>query len=261
MKELHNAGELAQLIELYKVDKITEHAIEKELSMRLQELAGPVEIMVKIVEDKQSNTNVTFGVATLPEFGLDRAKVTIVVEKNTIKTLFTSQEVLLILVNEIIEVQKILKKYSEFNIKFVGTEITLDITLRFYLELYKHTLENIHSKLPEISKKIREKKFMASPEEIDEEIAMIDSANERMDMIIERLKVKDHLPEVFIQAAMDLVKEIRASYSGGNGAEIIDPEKPSMNTFRGKALALSDRTYTNIKGKEISPFYKPNSNL
>jgi len=261
MKELRNASELAQLIELYKVDKLSQHAIEKELSLRIQEITEPVEIMIKIVEDKQSTTNATFGVATLPEFGLERAKVTVLIEKNAIKTLFTSEEMLLILINEALELQKVLRKYSEFNLKFVGTEITLDITLRFYLDLYKQTLENIFFKLPQIGKKIKEKKFMVTPEEIQEEIELIDSSNERMDMIIERLKVKDHLPEIFIDEAIDLVSQIRASYAGGKGAEIIDPEKPSMNTFRGKALTLTDRTYTNIKGKQISPFYKPNSNL
>jgi hypothetical protein len=260
MKELSNAKELAQLIELYKVNKLSEHAIEKELSLRLQELAGPVDIMIKIIEDKQSTTNSTFGIATLPEFGLNRAKVSILIEKNAIKTLFSSEEMLLVLINEVLEVQKILKKYSEFNLKFVGTEVTLDITLRFYLELYKQTIENLFFKLPAIAKKVLENKSMVTPENIQEEIDLIDSARERMDIIIERLKVKDHLPEVFIQEAISLVKHIRAGYTGGPGAQVIDPEVPSMNTFRGKALSLSDKTYTNMKGKEISPFYKPNTN-
>jgi hypothetical protein len=263
MKELKNLVALAQMIELYKSGKISELALEKELTLAFAEAVAPVDILVKIIKnDGVGTSGRTFGVTSLPETAGTKNRVTIIVDNESIKNVLSPKDVLTLIALEAKDIQNTLKEYSKFIIKHTGSEVSVLKTLELFLELRKESIERLRDNLNELYEKLLENKTIVSEEDLDKELEKLESTTDRLDVVIEHLIVTDALPKLFVEKAQELARTL----TGISNQEKIDDtnfkiahEEPVMNQFQQQRRALSDGTYQK-PGKKIAYDYKPDTN-
>jgi hypothetical protein len=252
--------ELAQLVELYKSGKITEYSFERELANNIEKITYPTKVSVSLITDKNAN-NLTFGITTLPEIG-QKATITLLLDKEVIiNNILSLEDVVKIVINEAQNYQQPLKEYSKFVVLNSNKECGLKEVLEVLLRNYKGSLDNMAVGIPEIYKKLINAKILPEIEDLSKELTMLTDGRERVDQFIERVAIKFNFPKLLIDKAKEIAEKMKSDYMR---KEYIAPEfsdeTPSMNLFDQRRKALSDGTYTNIKSKEISPFYKPSTN-
>jgi hypothetical protein len=190
-----NAIELAQTIELYKNDKLTKYVVEKELAAAAKLLIlTDVGITVKIESDEGSNTSSTYLSATMPGV-MNTTSMTILLDEDAVRNILSPQEVVQVFTTECMNNQAILKEYSRFLLSYSNEDITVSDALETFLRLYKISVDAAEEKVPAIVKKLREKKMYTTTEAIVKELDCLNSGEEKLDLILERLIVSDTLEQ------------------------------------------------------------------
>jgi len=260
--KIDNAYELAQMIELYKEDKITAYSLQKELMLAAKKAVFTgASIIVEIIPNAGSATNSTFGVATLPSIG-QTASLKILIDKNAIDNIFSSEDMVKVFVVEAMNAQKILKSYSRFNIEHSNEDVTVADTLEAFLEIFAISIDAFYEKLPELAKKLKERKVYPCKEDINDAMAQIRLGEERLDQIMETLVVKNTLPTMFVKYAKELAIKIRKQYKNMETYKAaFSTDTPELNAYEKQRKAVSDGTYDEkMKGQTIDPNYIPETN-
>jgi len=262
MRDIRNQQELEQFINLYRDSKITQFALESELTRAMTEFVYPMKVIVKIIKNDAGHSGSTFGIKALPEINSKDNTMCIAIDDGALLNLFTTEELIKILKEETYYSQHVLKEYSRFLMSKVGSDPSLSEAVVFFLKLYKDSLNNLIEKLPSIVSKLQSNKVLTTTEDIDREIDVINSGKEKIDIIIERLVVKSLLPLITVEKAKQLTQVIANSAKEDESLKLfINPEEPGMNQFRQKQRALSDGTYTNKPKSTIIPYdYEPETN-
>jgi hypothetical protein len=256
-----NAIELAQIIELYKNDKLTKYVVEKELvnAARFFIKTG-VGISVKIESDEGSNTSSTYLSATMPGV-MNIEDLTVLLDEDAVKNILSPEEVVKVFTTECMNNQAILKEYSRFLLSHSNEDITVIDALETFLNLYKISMNAHEEKVPEIVSKLREKKMYPESDCIIKELENLNSNEEKIDIVLERLIVSDTLPTVFVKRSKEVAQKIRNHYKKIETIDVrYSDENPHVNNFQKQRIAATDGKYVNMKGKEIAHDYKPTTN-
>jgi len=259
---IDNAYELAQMIELYRDDKITAYSLQKELMLAAKKAVFTgASITVDIVRNDGSATNSTFGVTTIPHIG-QTASLKILIDKNAIDNVFKPEEMVKVFVVEAMNAQKILKAYSKFSIEHSNEDITIADTLSVFLEIYAISIDAFYEKLPALADRLKENKVYPCKDDITKALELINTGEEKIEHLMETFVVKNILPAVVIKTAKDLAIKIKKEYKNIETYNAnYNDESPNLNTFEKQRKAISDGTFDEkIKGQEIDPNYKPETN-
>lgn len=122
--------ELQNTILMYKKDRITKYVLEREIAAFMGD-----KVHVKV----DCNRNVvgkTYCINVFPERQSDGFHLTLIIDENAIKGLFTEEEFVKILEKLYEQNQKILQKYNSFSIETAQTEVSMSMALGFILDLY-----------------------------------------------------------------------------------------------------------------------------
>ena len=228
-----NAIELAQTIELYKNDKLTKYVVEKELANAAKLLIlTDVGITVKIESDEGSNTSSTYLSATMPGI-MNTTSMTILLDEDAVKNILSPEEVVQIFTTECMNNQAILKEYSRFLLGYSNEDITVSDALETFLRLYKISVAAAEEKVPVIVSKLREKKMYPTTEAIVKELDCLNSGEEKLDLILERLIVSDTLPTALVKRSQEVAQKIREYYKKVETIDVkYSDENPHMNNFQ-----------------------------
>lgn len=260
MYKLTNIDELAKTIDLYKKGKITQHALESELTKTAQELTYPVSSLVKIDTTDKSRTNSTFGIVTVPFIG-QYASVTFYLDNNIILNLLSEDEVVKILAAECRNFQSALREYSKFNLTKADSDVDIRDLLLTFVAIYKNSIDSLESRAPDIFVKLRERKCLPSSDSLAEVYEMIASGRGKTEDLIEKLTINYAFPKIFIEKAKEIIEQIKTEYQQ-NITKYPDPsgETLKLNAFKTQRRALSDGTYSDKKSYQIPHNYKPDTN-
>jgi hypothetical protein len=262
MKQLSNAANLAQMIEFYKVGKITLPTLEHEFSKATRELTYPVKSFAKIVVSDRGNLSTTFGVTILPEMEISGASVTFLIDDRTIKSVLKPEEIVMMIAAESSNVQDALKEISRFTISKSDADVTTSDALLVFMRVYLNSVQNFESMSNDLGKKISDSKLLPKSEAIKEHMLQLEEGAEKIEIVIEKLIVLDSLPSLLIEKAKELVAKIKNDNKEKLTMSVVQSdEAPLMNQFRQQARALSDGTYDAVKGSRIIDYkYKPDTN-
>jgi hypothetical protein len=256
LKKLQNADDLAKMIELYKNDKITKFALEKELIGSYLKVTYPLKITFCISEDHTGPSGSTFGLIAIPKISPSGTIVEICIDKDAIKNAFTPEEMVKIIFIETLNIQKTIKTHSRFMLDNAGGPISLGQAVAMFLDTHKDTLEEIMEYAPEVLKN----KPIPSIEKIEELIKLLEDPAQKSEEIVEKVVVEGILPKKSIEAAKELVKSFKENLRGEeNTGKVSDPDNVSINTFKTHTRTFVDGTYQ-IPGKKIAHDYEPDTN-
>lgn len=262
MKDIQNREELVRLLELYKQAKITQPAIEAELSKAIIEMTGQDTVQLKVVETAEPDTNSTFGAVSLPESIGDRLLLTVLVDKDAILNLVSPEDVLDLISLEVKDSQKTLKSYSKMIKSKEENELSLSDALIFFLGLYRDSLKRMQESKQDLYDKLRGNRTIQSPEHIEAEIKALEE-NADIFAVSERLTVSKKMPKVFADHAMEIAKVSGNSLTDVSKVPLFyRDEEPVMNQFYQQRRALSDGTYDLSKGRsqKVEHNYIPKTN-
>jgi hypothetical protein len=262
MRDLRNQQELEQLINLYKDSKITQYALESELTKSMTEFLYPMKVIVSIVKQDAGHSGSTFGVKSLPEVNSKDNTMLIAIDNSALLNLFSTEDLIKIFKEEAYYSQHVLKEYSRFLISKLGSDASLSESLIFFMRLYRDSLKNLSEKLPLVITKLQENKSLVTIEQLEAEMADIAQGKEKIELAIEKLVVKGLLPLISVEKARQLTQVIANSAREDESLKLFtNPHEPAMNQFRQKQRALSDGTYSNKPKSTIIPFdYEPETN-
>jgi hypothetical protein len=262
MKDMQNKDSLVKLIDLYKQSKITKAAIEMELTKAIGEMTGNEVVQVKILEETDSNTNTTFGAVSMPEKIGEKLLLTVLVDKDAVSNLVSPEELLSIISEEVREHQKTLRGYSKFVKSGEENEFALADALKYFLGLYKDSLQRLADKNSEVYTKLRNSRTVQSPELIQSEIEAL-SNDVSVHSVSERLVLSKKMPKAFLDAANKLAKVSKNTLTDVSQVSLFyKDDEPVMNQFYQQRRALSDGTYDIEKNKSqiIDHKYVPKTN-
>jgi len=244
---------LENLIKLYKENKINEYVLEKELTLSVQK---NVRCSVKIIEDIIGSTNSTFGITSLPEKKNGILYITYLIDKALIKNFLSEEEVLTFLFNEIKNTQTIFSYFTKFLIEKKDTEISLRESIIFFLNIYFISLKAIPENIKE---KLYELKALPSYETLKNEVDALNNEEEPLEEIIEKLKINDTIPNIFLEEA----KKISEESLKQEEPIIVDLnlETAALTTNKNfdRIASYSSNAYNNLK-REIPYDYYPSTN-
>jgi hypothetical protein len=265
MAEIKNKETLVNIINFYKQSKITKSSAELELSKSVSEAIGQDDVVqVRIVEEKDSSTNSTFGIVSMPEKTGERVHLSLLIDKDALMNLMSPEEILALLETELEDYQKILKDYSKFLKSKGENELTVSDTLSFFLNLYKDSLERFSKAHKEVYQKLRDLSTIQSVASIESEIKAIESGNFELSTIFERLLLSKKMPQEFEKAAKSLTNISHNNLSQTSKVPLFyKDEEPVMNQFYQQRRSLSDGTFDiEKKGRstKIEHNYLPKTN-
>jgi hypothetical protein len=265
MAEIKNKEALVNIINFYKQSKITRNSAELELSKAVSETIGQDDVVqVKIIEEKDSSTNSTFGIVSLPEKTGERVHISILIDKDAVMNLMSPEEILALLETELDEYQTVLKDYSKFLKSKGENELSVSDTLVFFLGLYKDSLERFSKSHKEVYDRLRNLSTIQSAASIESEIKAIESGNFELSTISERLLLSKKMPHEFEKAAKALASISQNNISQTSKIPLFyRDEEPVMNQFYQQRRALSDGTFDiEKKGRssKIEHNYLPKTN-
>ena len=228
-------NEIIPLIRFYKEDKITEHVLEQELTMKL---SGAKKIIFDIISDKKSSPSSTFGLALLPyeDCGIIKGKMLI---DKAVFNIYEPAEILKMLDLELSNYQQRISKFYRFIKKHENPPVSESLV--FFLKLYKETLITIKSL---DFNKISKAGILPKEDTIDELIKSAESGECPLHELIERISVSDVLPNQIIDAAKNLSDHLNGAVVirvVENGEDVND--LPSINMYHSKIQSVCTSTY------------------
>lgn len=253
--------ELVQIIELYKKGKLTKHTVEQELSRVGKKIIGTgINFSAEITDNTGGSTVSTYLSASRPSI-TNTESLTILLDADAVNNVLTAEEVVKVFVCEASNHQKILKEYSKFLIIYSNEHITISDALEVFITLYKISVAAAEIKIPEIVDKLRTKHAYPTLEELNKELELVASGDEKIDAIMERLTIGNIVPTVFVKRAKEAAVKIRDDYRKFESYSTkYSDEEPNTNVFTKQRAGVTDGKYRNIKGKEIAHDYKPSTN-
>jgi hypothetical protein len=255
LSKLKNADELAQMIELYRNDKITKFALEKELISSYLDVAYPLKITFCISEDHIGPSGNTFGLVSIPKVSTTSSILEICVDKEAVKNAFTPQEIVKLILVETLNAQKTMKTYSKFVLEHTGGPVSLAQAAELFLDIYKDSMEKFFEYIPEVLKD----KNLPKLERIEEVMDMLEDPSQKSEEIVEKITVEGLLPRKAIDAAKELVNSFKETLRKEDIVDTSNPDVLSINPFTKHVRTFVDGTYQ-IPGKKIAHDYKPDTN-
>ena len=261
MKEVNKEG-LIKFVELYKQSKITENALEFELTKEVAQMLGQETVQVKVCQEVDSNTNTTFGVVSMPEKIGEQMLMTVFVDKDAILNLVSPEEIVDMICSEARDYQKTLKAYSKFLKSKDENELSLSDALLFFLEIYKDSIARFAENQPEVFKRLRDNRTIQSVQSLESEMKALEAGIEP-NSVVERLTLSKKMPQRLVDAAKEMAKVSRNNLASTSKVPLFyRDDEPVMNQFYQQRRALSDGTYDLEKGRsqKIEHDYIPKTN-
>ena len=248
---MHN--EIISLIRFYKEDKITEHVLEQELTMKL---SGAKKLIFDIVSDKKSSTASTFGIAVLPYEDCGMIKGKFLIDK-AVFNIYEPTEILKMINIELSNYQQRISKFYRFIKKHENPPVSESLV--FFLELYRDTLATITTL---DFNKLSKAGILPKEDVINSLIKTADSNELSLHELIEKISVSDVIPAQIIEAAKNLSDHLNDAVVMRvveNGDDVND--LPSVNMYHSKIQSVCTSTYGGYPySTQIKHNYLPDTN-
>lgn len=234
---------IAQLIELYKGNKITQFALEQELALFI---GGQCE--VRIHRDAYPTTVSTYGIFPLPEMHVSGLKVIFYIDERVIKNeLYTPEEIIgkLVLIADMR--QSYMREYFKFITTHKESTVSFCDALACLLRIYQSVAQYL---------RVEGRDFIPDDNALAGMIASCDNG-EYCDENIEKLFINNIIPSEAAEAAKKMshdnpeYQHVSITFS--------NEEKPSLNLAKQERRTFCDGTYDWMH-KEIPYDYKPSTN-
>jgi hypothetical protein len=258
MKTLKNVQEVIQLFELYRENKITKYTLERELTHVYGQVAYPATLFVEVLEETSGPSGRTFGFVSIPKISRTITTVGIYIDEDSIRNVFTPEELVKMILVEANSIQKTLKQYSKFVLDYTDSIVGLSETASLFLNMYRSMRERISEAIPGICKD----KPVPRMEDIDTLIVSLNDGEQPVSEIVEKIVVDGVLPKKSIEAAKELIESLKETIrkeDTDKKFKDLDPNIPSSNIFKTYVRTFVDGTYQ-IPGKVISHDYEPDTN-
>jgi len=258
VKEL-NMKDILPLVELYKQGKVTKYSLEAELTNAIELITHPISTDIRILGALSDKVINAFGVAILPSISQSKTTVTLFIDDSLIVNILTEEEVLKLIVSQCLSIQDVTRIYSKFLISKSNMNVTVEDCLQMFLDINQVSLSAIREKFPQINAKLLSSNLISDTKVFDTEKAKIDSFEEKLEQIIERLLITDHFPSVFVDASKELAAKMCNLFGSDVEEKGYDDKEGTYNSSNTHIKKLVDGTYENL-GKIISYTYKPDTN-
>lgn len=229
---MHN--EIISLIRFYKEDKITEHVLEQELTMKL---SGAKKLTFDIISEKKCSPSATFGIAVLPYEDCGMIKGTMLIDR-AVFNIYEPVEILKMIELELGNYQQRISKFYRFIKKHENPPVSESLV--FFLNLYKETLSTIKSL---DFNKISKAGILPKEEAVDELIKAADSGDCPIHELIERINVSDTIPSKIVDAAKNLSDHLNDAVT----IRVVENgdvnDLPSVNMYHSKIMSHCTSTY------------------
>lgn len=239
---------LKDIVELYKNKKISNLVLEKEISMAM---ASNIDIDADVVDPVSATSNITFGVALLPDKINGKFRLKMVIDKRIFDSRMADSSTLTRMLLENFKHREAV--LSEFN-KLLKKDVSLLEKSSIYislLKIYKTSLEinrKICNEYPEILR------ILPTIETLDADIEMMEKDEISLAQKIEKLVNDGFLPQPF-RAFAERVEELcRVELE----KYVAQSDKPTMNKEYDILRGIADPPYNNnYKTTEIPYNYIP----
>ena len=233
----------AELIKLYKQNKITEYCLCQELGHLLGEYDE-----VKIHNTNTTTTTDSFGIFVIPEQKVNGVKLTYFIDKGALFNLYTPEELLerIVLIASIR--QNIVSEFLKFVLGRKESVISLGAALACLLRIYQGTLSYL---------KVDGKDFLPTDTAVGRIVNELE-AGKNVDANIENLGIANILPKEAVDSAKLMVHDYPDEIL--TTIKFSDEEKPSQNIFTTARRKYCDGTYEDLGHMDIPYNYKPSTN-
>lgn len=239
---------LKDIVELYKNKKISNLVLEKEISMAM---ASNIDIDADIVDPVSATSNITFGVALLPDKINGKFRLRMVIDKRIFDSRMADSSTLTRMLLENFKHREAV--LSEFN-KLLKKDVSLLEKSSIYvslLRIYKTSLEinrRVCNEYPEILR------ILPTVETLDADIEMMEKDEISLAQKIEKLVNDGFLPQPFRTFAERVEELCRVELE----KYVAQSDKPTMNKEYDILRGIADPPYNNnYKTTEIPYNYIP----
>ena len=233
----------AELIKLYKQNKITEYCLCQELGHLLGEYDE-----VKIHNANATTTTDSFGIFVVPEQKVNGVKLTYFIDKGALFNLYTPEELLERIVLIASVRQNIVSEFLKFVLGRKESVISLGAALACLLRIYQGTLSYL---------KVDGKDFLPTDTAVGRIVNELE-AGKNVDANIENLGIANILPKEAVDSAKLMVHDYPDEIL--TTIKFSAEEKPSQNIFATARRKYCDGTYADLGHMDIPDNYKPSTN-
>lgn len=235
--------QLIQLVELFKKSDITQHVLEKELSLFMGDRCE-----VYVVNDASVNTPQSFGIFTTPEFRSNGIYIKFFIDYNALMNFYVPEQLIAILSDIKNMKQKIIKHIFDFVKETEHNVVTRGDATSELLKIYLLTYNSLMIGNPS---------FLPSKEEI---LNIINKAENSgiTDQDMEDLKINDIIPNEVVAEINKITHESDNLVSielSLNGCEL-----PTFNLGYQEVRELCNGNKTEYASKSIKYDYNPTTN-
>lgn len=237
-----NREELANIVKLYKEDKINKFSFEGELSRSIQAIAFPFKIQAIILEGGVISGGASYLIMSVPSFNPVNT-IKIFIDKWAIVNLLKEEEFLRVLEGEVENLHSIIKQYRIF-LKLTGSVGVMDC-LENGLSLYGKTLSVFPRSIQYRYNKLVDQKKVFTVDDIDWGIRKLNEEDMNLEQAKEILSVRGILPKEVIAEYEDLARKMHSMEAPEDGYLSGDALVKDLNW--NKLRAVSDKTFDREK--------------
>ena len=234
--------ELINMLNLFKAGKITQYAVEKELSKFMGMSSS-----CQFANDSKNTHQTSYFIMPLVEKRVEGLHVIFLIDADAVLRVYTANEIMIALNNLLVKKQEILKRYNAFYRISSGNEVSRNAAIGFILSVYQSVKECLNVN-PDL-------KHLPNDAELAEAITKLrEETATKSD--IESYLIK----ELFAPEVMKFAEEKISHSIPGPKIIVSDEEKPTFNLGQQEILKHCTSTFGVRDHKEIQYNYKPSTN-
>lgn len=234
---------IAEMISLYKENKITKYVLERELSHLLGD-----DWEVRITSNAKATTTTTYGIFPMPEKRLNGLHVVCFIDECALESFYSAEELVERLQLIAPMKQTFIKSFFKLLVNHKNSALMFSDVIACFLRIYQSCIQYLS---------VPGKDFIPSNSTILELISSFEN-DEEVRKNIERLTINNIIPKDVIAAAETLVHD-SAGISDEPTIAISDIPLPSVNLGRQEIRTFCDGTYE-LGHKDIPWDYTPSTN-